>query len=83
MMFVRPSVCPSVRVSVRPVSVTLFDRRICSIPDLSQFDVITPIIRLNSLKLLETEVQNPKSGFEAVKCIPPPGVPPSLLDLGN
>ena len=40
-------------------------------------------IRLNSLKLLETEVQNPKSGFEAVKCIPPPGVPPFLLDLGN
>ena len=41
-------------------------------------------IRLNSLKLLETEVQNPKSGFEAVKCIPPPpGVPPSLLKLGN
>ena len=33
-------------------------------------------IRLNSLKLLETEVQNPKSGFEAVKCIPPPWGPP-------
>ena len=32
-------------------------------------------IRLNSLKFLETEVQNPKSGFEAVKCIPPLGSP--------
>ena len=43
----------------------------------------SPPIRLNSLKFLETEVQNPKSGFEAVTCIPSPGVPPSLLELGN
>ena len=44
LMFVRPSVCPSVRVSVRvSVCPSRFSIRIGPITDLSQFDVITSI----------------------------------------